>query len=92
MGKPQGDGLPDPVYYEREVDGETVQRPAYTPTDHVNLTARGWVPVATQEAAERPADAEVAEGEKPAGSQRRAAARVVPGSPVAAGEAGASSV
>jgi len=90
MGKPQGDGLPEPTYYEREVDGEIVQRPAYVPADHVNLTARGWVPVATQEAAERPAEAEVAQPGRPAGSRERAQARVVPAPPAAAGEAGGS--
>lgn len=87
MGKPQGDGLPDPTYYEREVDGEIAQRPAYTPTDHVNLTARGWRQVQTSQAAERPADTEVA---RPAGSQRRAGAPAAVAQPVAGAEGGAS--
>lgn len=77
MGKPQGDGLPDPVYYEREVDGETVRRPAYTPADHVNLKAHGWVEASSQETTERPAAHEQAGVERRAGSQPRASAKPV---------------
>lgn len=71
MGKPQGDGLPEPTYYEREVNGETTQRPAYTATDHVNLQAHGWTKVDGETATERPAEAE-----KRAGSHKRATAQV----------------
>jgi hypothetical protein len=76
MGKPQGDGLPEPTYYEREVNGETVSRPAYVPADHVNLQAHGWRRSEQQETTERPADVEL-ETERPAGSPRRERARVI---------------
>lgn len=83
MGKLQGDGLPDPVYYTKEVDGEALWRPAYTPTDEVNLQAQGWVPAEQQETGDRPAEAEVNPAadapvdERPGGSRERAQARVV---------------
>lgn len=41
MGREQGDELGDEItYVHPDIDGE---RPAYTPTDVVNLEARGWV-------------------------------------------------
>lgn len=75
MGKEQGDELPDPVYYQREINGETVTRPAYVPADHVNLRAHGWTQ--TEEAAEPATEPAPAEGERLAGSQPRERARVV---------------
>lgn len=73
MGKEQGDELPDPVYYQREINGETVTRPAYVPADHVNLRAHGWT-----QAEETPeTEPAPAEDERPAGSQPRERARVV---------------
>lgn len=45
MGREQGDHLPkNPELYVGEVNGEVQERPAYTPADHVNLRAAGWVP------------------------------------------------
>lgn len=82
MGKPQGDELPDPVHYTREVDGETVTRPAYTPADHVNLQARGWT--LQDKTADDPHAEAVA---KRVGSQRREHARPAPSAPHA-GEPG----
>lgn len=43
MGREQGDELEEPVIYVGEVNGETVEQSAYTPVDHVNFQARGWV-------------------------------------------------
>lgn len=44
MGREQGDELDkNPTIYTATVDGEVVERPAYTPADHVNFQARGWV-------------------------------------------------
>jgi hypothetical protein len=88
MGKPQGDGLPEPTYYQREVEGVTVLRPAYVPADHVNLQAHGWRVADQQETAEEPAAAEL-EAERPAGSPRRERARVIPSSGPVGDEGGA---
>lgn len=74
MGKPQGDHLPQATIYVREVNGELVERPAYTPADHVNLKAHGWV--TTEEHQNRQASGQTAA--RHGGSQRREAARVVP--------------
>jgi hypothetical protein len=44
MGRPQGDQLPkDPVIFVGKVNGEVVERPAYSPADEANWAARGWV-------------------------------------------------
>ena len=43
MAREQGDDLGNEVVYVREKDGKTQERRAYTPADHVNLQARGWV-------------------------------------------------
>ena len=37
MGREQGDELGTEVVYVREHDGQTQERRAYTPADHVNL-------------------------------------------------------
>lgn len=91
MGKPQGDDLPDAAIYEREIDGETYQRPAYVPEDHVNLRARAWTMVSGEvpEAVASGAVAAVEEpAEKRAGSHKRATAQVVPSHPGAADAGG----
>ena len=97
MGKEQGDGLPAPTYYRHESFADL--RPAYVPADHVNLKARGWIEVPQEESPAGGEDAQAADeapedraGVRPAGSQRREAARVVPGQPVAAPADGGSSV
>lgn len=45
MGREQGDELPEnpPVYVRVDEHGENQTRKAYSPTDAVNLEARGWV-------------------------------------------------
>lgn len=74
MGKPQGDYLTEPTYYVREIDGEVVTRPAYTPADHVNLKAAGWV--------EQQQQAAVTDARR-GGSPQRERAQVVPTAPAA---------
>jgi hypothetical protein len=71
LGREQGDFLEEPVVYTRTVDGEVSERPAYTPADHVNLQARGWVkknaeqPKATAPAVSAPKAAEPNAGSAP---------------------------
>lgn len=43
MAREQGDELGDEVTYVNPDHPEFGDRPAYTPTDVVNLEARGWV-------------------------------------------------
>lgn len=60
IGREQGDEIPtDPPIYIGTVNGQTVERVAYTPAEEVNLRARGWVRKETTAAkpAGRPAPA-----------------------------------
>ena len=92
MGKPQGDGLPEPTVYERlNEHGEVETTTARGNVAHYNLQARGWVQSDNQETAtEQPAGP--GEAARRAGSPQPARARVVQsGAPVADAD-GASSV
>jgi hypothetical protein len=66
MGREQGDDLGTEVVYVREHDGKTQERRAYTPADHVNLQARGWVRRDNDQRAKAADQAKAAQAAKPA--------------------------